>query len=339
MVRDAGFAGPHHEANGPLKQAARSAAGASRIRVGLVGSTPVTTSQPPSPESVSFSFRASCARLVGSNAFAKTPRDCWLAPLTFLRESSRRWNHARGTMRQSHESFIQPPDTSIKVWRYSDLSKFVALLQDSRIYFSRADVLGDPFEGSITQANHMQREALRLLRAHPELKDKYANSLAYVHTDDDKFEAMLKQFGESNQRLMRTFFVSCWHMNEHESAAMWSVYGDQSSICIQSTYAKLDECLPESINLGKVRYIDYGIDVIDQTNVFNNIMHKRKSFSHEQEARAVYWDGLAPELQDANRTEQAGASGVKISVDLNSLVERIFIVLRRRSGLRHLSKI
>ncbi len=49
-----------------------------------------------------------------------------------------------------HQCFNQPDDVSVKLWRYMDLSKFAALLQKSAITFSRADNLGDPFEGSIS---------------------------------------------------------------------------------------------------------------------------------------------------------------------------------------------
>lgn len=35
-----------------------------------------------------------------------------------------------------------------KLWRYMDLAKFLALLEDRALYFARADKLGDPFEGA-----------------------------------------------------------------------------------------------------------------------------------------------------------------------------------------------
>ena len=53
----------------------------------------------------------------------------------------------------NHESFLQPPDPDVPLWRYMDLSKFADLLQRRSLAFARADRLGDPFEGSVPVAN------------------------------------------------------------------------------------------------------------------------------------------------------------------------------------------
>ena len=45
------------------------------------------------------------------------------------------------------------PDENDKIWRYVDFSKFLSLLEDSAIFFSRADKLDDPFEGSYSKVN------------------------------------------------------------------------------------------------------------------------------------------------------------------------------------------
>jgi hypothetical protein len=52
-------------------------------------------------------------------------------------------------MAETHPSFRQPADTTVPVWRYTDLSKFVWMLQKNALYFSRADLLGDPYEGQV----------------------------------------------------------------------------------------------------------------------------------------------------------------------------------------------
>src|SRR5258706_8693532 len=43
-----------------------------------------------------------------------------------------------------------PIDPKMPVWRYLDLAKLLSLLETRALYFSRGDLLGDPFEGSIT---------------------------------------------------------------------------------------------------------------------------------------------------------------------------------------------
>jgi hypothetical protein len=85
-------------------------------------------------------------------------------------------------------------------------------------------------------------------------------------------------------------FVNCWHMNEYESLAMWKLYASQrEAICIQSTFRKLEKALPHEAFLGMVKYIDYNRQYISVADGFTYIVHKRKSFEHERELRAVMW--------------------------------------------------
>ena len=108
-------------------------------------------------------------------------------------------------------------------------------------------------------------------------------------------------------------------MNEHESAAMWKLYADGGkSICIQSSYDKLQDCLPSEIYTGVVRYIDYEKQFISEDNFFRNFMHKRKSFEHEREIRAVWFSPLKPD-------KDPPAFGLWRGVELEKLIERVFV--------------
>ena len=53
--------------------------------------------------------------------------------------------------------FESPQDENAKIWRYMDFTKFVNLLDTSKLFFPRADKLGDPFEGSFPRGNVMLR--------------------------------------------------------------------------------------------------------------------------------------------------------------------------------------
>jgi hypothetical protein len=52
-----------------------------------------------------------------------------------------------------HESFRVPTNRDVKIWRYMDLAKYVAILQQRALSFPRASTLlkNDPFEGSSTR--------------------------------------------------------------------------------------------------------------------------------------------------------------------------------------------
>jgi hypothetical protein len=58
-------------------------------------------------------------------------------------------------MFKEHLGFMPPQDQDHSVWRYMDFTKFLSLLDDQHLFFARADMLGDPFEGSLAQYNHV----------------------------------------------------------------------------------------------------------------------------------------------------------------------------------------
>ena len=120
-------------------------------------------------------------------------------------------------------------------------------------------------------------------------------------------------------------FVCAWHMAEQESAAMWKLYArTEEAVCIRSTYAKLQKFLPDEVYLGRVNYIDYTQHVIPLSNAFWPIVHKRKSFEHEREIRAVICD-LAKGFEGFRNKKMPDIDGVWQNVDLASLVESVYV--------------
>lgn len=125
--------------------------------------------------------------------------------------------------------------------------------------------------------------------------------------------------------MVQSYLISCWHMNEHESAAMWKLYSSSSeAVCIRSTYRRLRLSLPQSVFVGEVNYINYESQVFSIDNAFNFIMHKRLSFAHERELRAIFWemDGT-PEAEPLKAQIEPG--GIAIAVDLPALIEAVYI--------------
>ena len=53
-----------------------------------------------------------------------------------------------------HPVFLQPANANAKVWRYMDFTNYIWTLECSALYFSRIDLLGDPFEGTTTAASN-----------------------------------------------------------------------------------------------------------------------------------------------------------------------------------------
>jgi hypothetical protein len=202
-----------------------------------------------------------------------------------------------------HPAFEPPIDPQIRIWRYMDFTQFVSMLEEKGLLFTRADLLVDKFEGT------MSRPLYDFLEQ---------------HSDAEEHAGLLK--------LTKGWsFVSCCHMNECESVAMWEVYStSKESVCVQTTYARLREALDENVYIGTVNYISYERDKIPASNTLWPLVHKRKSFEHERELRAV-WSDLAsvssasPEVAAGLRYQPAPQSVVWKRVDLGSLVEKIFV--------------
>lgn len=217
-------------------------------------------------------------------------------------------------MYQKHPIFEQPENDSEKIWRYMSFTKLVSLIDTRRLYFSRADRLGDPFEGSWPKVNVAAREIIP-----NEIKDEKVRS---------SLRAMRQKDGGDWSRLLSRFVsVNCWHMSPHESASMWKLYvSANEGIAIQSTYAKLRDSLIDEIDvfLGVVTYIDYETQSIDGGNFLAPFVHKRLSFKHETEIRAVIPENPINTLPiDFSATP--ADPGKQIRVDLEKLVEKIYV--------------
>jgi hypothetical protein len=220
-----------------------------------------------------------------------------------------------GLNETQHESFKLPTNKDIAIWRYMDLAKYLSMLNSRGLFFPRATSLGDPFEGSSPRMIVLDREYIRANRATDPALAGWK----------DAPDAMFDQLRAITKDSVQKYLVSCWHMSEHESAAMWKLYSSSNeSVCVRSTYRRLRLCLPQHVFIGEVNYIDYDTQSFPASQMLNYIMHKRLSFSHERELRAIFWemDG-SPEAQP--HKSKISPSGLTIEVDLPSLIEQVYV--------------
>jgi hypothetical protein len=217
-----------------------------------------------------------------------------------------------------------PEDPKVKLWRYMDLSKFVSLLQSRCIAFARADLLGDPFEGSVGRLNAGEAEAVMRLR------DSMKQDDFWRTRTDEQIRAQFAGLTAMRKKMIKSMYVSCWHMNEHESAAMWKLYSQSSdAICVRTRFDLLREQIPSWIQATTVRYIDFENSYIPWHNSFTPFAHKRASFAHEQELRFLAWDWADPAKQKEDRTVDVDADSrnapaiVSFRVDLSHVIEEV----------------
>jgi len=216
-------------------------------------------------------------------------------------------------MFEPHPTFVQPNNDAVKIWRYMDFTKLVSLLDSRCLFFSRADQLGDPFEGSWPKMNIDARQ-LTLKEVPSESQAAFTNAMA--------------KMGDFNKQWLKYNVVNCWHMNNHESAAMWKLYlKSNEGIAVQSTYKRLRDSITDSerVFLGVVKYIDYENEGIDAGNLLTPFVHKRMSFEHEREVRALVIKIPVAEGGTLDMTQETISRGLAIQVDVERLVEKIYI--------------
>jgi hypothetical protein len=270
---------------------ATPAAAAGCVRDGVLG--------PPSPLS-----RLSDEESLVENAMGRTRRS---RPATLTNDHPL-LGCPRMAANTTHTCFSQPANHGMRLWRYMDFTKLVWILESSSLFFSRADLFRDPFEGSYAKAN---------LDMRPEV---------YKDMDQDQRIRMFEHIGRFAKWSREWTYMSCWHANELESAAMWDLYArhGEAVVAIETTYDKLVAVLPENVYVGLIRYIDYQTEWMPESNLFYPYVHKRKSFEHEREVR-----GLIQELPHKDGKidvdKRNDKTGLAIGVSLGSFVKTIHL--------------
>ncbi|SHI70938.1 hypothetical protein [Flavobacterium terrae] len=184
------------------------------------------------------------------------------------------------------------PDTV--VWKYLDLSKFLDILLSGKMFMSRSDKFEDQYEGTFSEPTF--EEIKKISQNNPKFLDYYKSHRENV-------------------------VVSSWHTNEYESFAMWQIFTkNNEGLAIQSTIGRLKEALQKERHfeqyIGEVNYIDYKKEYIPFDDAFFPFLFKRKSFQYEREIRVI---------SDVTAHNFSINDGLKIQVDINTLIEKIYI--------------
>lgn len=184
------------------------------------------------------------------------------------------------------------------------------MLATRSLYFASADKLGDRYEGFFSRRN-LNREGIT-----------FANFSAQ---DQPRAHQAVAALREQLKRERHLFCISCWHMSEHESDAMWTLYSPNGAgVAIQTSFGRLKNSVrdcPDDVMIGSVKYVDYDRDIIPEGNSYWPFLHKRNAFAHENEVRAII--GLQGKGEEAEKRVEGG--GVAVQVDLTALIERVVV--------------
>jgi hypothetical protein len=208
--------------------------------------------------------------------------------------------------------FFRTPPPSQQVWRYTELSKFISLLERRALFFASAAKMDDPYEGRQSEA--AMRQLLEFFE-HPSLK-------GYWETQRLSPRKLVHSLGLADADNTADVGINCWHCNSGESAAMWELYGSRhAGVAIQSTFGRLCESFDASEGEVLAGLVIYGDDNI-HPGTLGPIVHKRQSFEHENELRAIVY----PLSKIWERTgESKTLCGTYVPVDLDRLIERVMV--------------
>lgn len=232
-------------------------------------------------------------------------------------------------MYQPHAGLQCEITDDVVIWRYMDFTKYIDFLTSNSLWFARLNTLGDPFEGTYTAENHARfalmadREVLTLQNSSKEEQENRLNLIKGIP-------------GGTARRNRACTYVSCWHNNDYESAAMWKLYlKSDEGIAIRSTTRRLVDCLaecPETIHIGRVKYIDYSTEAVENDrgiwNALDGVIHKRISFAHEKEIRAIMHkpDLFASAEEGATKSlNEPTLPGYAPGIGINALVESVYV--------------
>lgn len=216
-----------------------------------------------------------------------------------------------------HPKGYQVPKAETLLWRYVDFPKFVSMLDSGELFFTRADMFEDKFEGA--RGFNFHKEAIyTALKTDLTYQAKSLLMKRGVnHPSEAELEEEMRNETEAQiavqQKKREEYFVSCWHANEFESEAMWKLYisAKTQGVAIQTTVERLCYSLGNNnFELGEVNYISFKEPLeVDSVPVW----YKRTAFKHEQEVRAI--------INEVGLT----SAGKLVPVDLDLLIEKVYI--------------
>ena len=222
-----------------------------------------------------------------------------------------------------------------KIYRYLDFVKLSDILLNKHLFFSRADIQNDKFEGQLGNINILQRK--------------------YMPNPEDLKEHTEEEFSI----LQRKFLLSCWHMGTIESFAMWKIYaGDNQGVAIETTIDDLRDSiqyaneeilkkiptdqwdkkvfLSNSMREGSVGYYDWKDTYIpDQFSWdYRRFLCKLENFEYEKEFRLIIDGQRLLAMMGESREEICKGLisdggfchiGESVPIDVEKLIKKIII--------------
>ena len=209
---------------------------------------------------------------------------------------------------------------SMNLWRYQDGWKFVDLLDSGEIYLTSLKSLEDPSEGFPTES---LRQLIEIVEK-PDGSSPPTQAPIPGGSMLDVYEAYYKEC-----------CVSCWHISDGESTAMWDLCDSPRSVAIRTSVGDLVDAVEHERYAGtwKVHYLDYkaeGTKQADRVLTYNPkflATHKDTKYSYEKEFRILYANDerIASRLAYRNHRSLPEREYARINVRLPRILHEIRI--------------
>ncbi len=214
-----------------------------------------------------------------------------------------------------------------KLWKYLDVIKFLTLV-NGELYFARADKFKDKYEGAIPKQNYlhfadMYRRAKLNQRDNASESDisietNYTRKGLHKGIEKDIRKEFFRKFNERKKKVA----ISCWHLNQSESAAMWEVYSRAGQgIAVCTTLQKLHKIRKPNgyeMEMFKVDYIDFD-KTFDSGFTDYELLpfkNKRKEFEYEHEFRIMLYQKSKEHTREGNEPEGDAEYRAKTGTDI-----------------------
>ncbi len=185
------------------------------------------------------------------------------------------------------------------VRRYLDLPRYLDLLRSKTLYFHRADLFSDRFEGALT----------------PTIRKSI---------DDARRQGLIKYDADYFYRRSRMgSYVSCWSLGAKDNMALWQLYGGLSNaVAVTSTIGKIVAVgLPwrENVLIHRVKYIDHFKSPTMVVGRYTDLLRfKHEAYKFEDEVRLI-----VPRQHDQ---WESNPEGIRLPIeDLNMLIRSIVV--------------
>jgi hypothetical protein len=240
------------------------------------------------------------------------------------------------------EPEIPHEETTIR--RYLSLDKFMLLLEDSQLWFSKSNVFEDKYEGTFPHP-HIDRQ-----------KQIDQQRIAELGLPEETIDFEKHSTNQQLELANKNTYINCWRWGDDESAVFWNAYiGDDLGVSIEATIDQfsrsIEMCVStghidiemliervkrkfghgqlhydledllilelSKLQIGRVEYLDYDNDPIPNAE-FSRFFHKRKAFSDEQEFRALFRQNKPGQVED-------DTEGIGVSIDLEKLINKVWL--------------